>query len=346
MSGASSTQNGFGRFALMVTGGVFISTTATVFTPESGASTGSLFSALDLLKSTHMADMSNTVRLATRRHRVTERRNKNRFCPNRVCAKYCKCKPSPQTKKRADSGLELVSPSTQPEPMSQQEVEGMLLAALPADVRAQIYQVEFARNEPVDFVHYFNSLDFEFDLRTPVGVADFHAWHANLGSHACNVASLTLKHWTTHWSSPDNTFLTSEDATHFARGSLGELIMFRAVPTPTTETCACGLPYLLAQHDQVFELRKHAEIRNMPHFINCLRANEADKKLTRVDAASTFASMLDEYSQFLFQDHARGGTQCSGCFMPRLYLTGHLSTSTANEGSDVVFDASALSNSC
>jgi len=122
--------------------------------------------------------------------------------------------------------------------------------------------------------------------------------------------------------------------------------MFRAVPTPTTETCACGLPYLLAQHDQVFDLKMYAEIRNMPHFVNCMRANDADKKLTRVHAANTFASMLNEHSQFLFQDHARGGTQCSGCFMPRLYLTGSLPTSTTNEGSEIVFNASALSNSC
>ena len=67
------------------------------------------------------------------------------------------------------------------------------MAALPVNVRAEIYQRAFARNEPVDFVHYFNSLDFEFDLRTPNGVSDFHAWHANLGSHACHVTSLQAK---------------------------------------------------------------------------------------------------------------------------------------------------------
>jgi hypothetical protein len=209
----------------------------------------------------------------------------------------------------------------------------MLLAALPADVRAQIYQGESAKNEPVNFVHYFNSLDFEFDLRTPEGVSDFHAWHANLGSHACDVTSLTLKHWTTYRSSAENAWIASEDTTHFARGSQGELIMFRSLSTPTRETCDCGLPYLLAQHDQVFDLKKYGEIRSMLHFVNCIRANGDQKKLTRVDAASTFASMLNEHSQFLFQDYASGGTQCSGCFMPRLYLTGSL------------FNALALSNS-
>jgi hypothetical protein len=308
--------------------GVFISTTATVFTPECGASTETLFSALDLLKSAHMSDMSSAVRMATRSHRVITHKAINHFRPDRVGAS-----PSPQTK-RADSVLELVSSSTtQTEPVSQQDQESMRLAALPADVRAQIYQGEFARNEPVNFAHYFNSLDFEFDLRTPEGVSDFHAWHANLGSHACDVTSLTLKHWTTYRNCTTNTWITSEDTTHFARGSQGELIMFRSLSTPTRETCDCGLPYLLAQHDQVFDLNKYGEIRSMLHFINCVRANEGDKKLTRVDAASTFASMLNEHSQFLFQDRASGETQCSGCFMPRLYLTGSL------------FNAIALSNS-
>jgi len=310
-----------------MTTGVFISTTATVFTPECGASSGSLFSALDLLKSAHMTDMSSAVRMATRRHRVISDRAINHFRPDRVGAK-----PSSPAKK-TDSVLELVSSSTQPESVSQQEQEGVLLAALPADVRAAIYQGELARNEPVNFVHYFNSLDFEFDLRTPEGVSDFHAWHANLGSHACDVTSLTLKHWTTYRNSAENAWIASEDTTHFARGSQGELIMFRSLSTPTRETCDCGLPYLLAHYDQVFDLKKYGEIRSMLHFVNCIRANEGDKKLTRVDAASTFASMLNEHSQFLFQDYTSGGTQCSGCFMPRLYLTGSL------------FNALALSNS-
>jgi hypothetical protein len=319
----------------------FVATTATVFTPEGGASSASLFSALNLMKSAHLTDVSIAMSQSTRKYRLASYKTskaKNHFRPARMVAR------SSAQNKRSDSGLELVSPSTQPKSMTRQEQEGMLLAALPVNVRAEIYQGAFARNEPVDFVHYFNSLDFEFDLRTPNGVSDFHAWHANLGSHACHVTSLTLKHWITYWSFTNNAWTTSEDRTHFARGSQGDLIMFRAMLPTASETCECGLPYLLAQHDQVFDLKKFGEIGNMMHFINCLRADGDEKKPTRVDAASTFASMLEEHSQLLFQDYARSRRSCTGCFMQRLYLTGHLSTST-NKGSDVVFNALALSKS-
>ena len=320
--------------------GIFVATTATVFTPGGGASSGSLFSALDLLKSAHMTDVSHAVSQSTRKYRVGSCRAVNHFRPKKGCVDA----KSFSQNKRSDSGLELVSPSTQPESVSRQEEEARLLSALPDNVRAEIYQGASARNEPVDFVQYFNSLAFEFDLRTPNGVSDFHAWRANIGSHACHVTSLTLKHWATHWSFTEDAFVTCEDHTHFARGSQDDLIMFRAMPPTASETCDCGLPYLLAQHDQVFDLKKYGEISNMTQFINCLRANEGQKKLTRVDAASTFASMLDEHSQLLFQNYARSGTQCSGCFMQRFYITGHLSTST-DEGSDVVFNALALSKS-
>jgi hypothetical protein len=346
MSGANTNPGhvAFGRSApsaaTPMAARAFIATTATVFTPEGGASSGSLFSALDLMKSAHMTDVANAVYQSTRKHRVGIFKAVNHFRPNKACVDA----ESSSQNKRSDSGLELVSPPTQAESVSRQEQEARLLSALPANVRAEIYQGAFARNEPVDFVRYFNSLDFKFDLRTSNGVSDFHAWHANLGTHACHITSLTLKHWTTYWSFTDNAYITSEDHTHFARGSQGDLIMFRAMLPSTPETCDCGLPYLPAQHDQVFNLKNFAEIHNMTHFVNCMRANEDQKKLTRVDAASTFASMLGEHSQLLFQDYARSGTQCSGCFMPRLYLTGHLSTSST-QGSDVVFNALALSKS-
>lgn len=347
MSGANTNPGHvtFGRSAPSAAApmatGVFVATTATVFTPEGGASSASLFSALNLVKSAHLTDVSIAMSQSTRKYRLASYKTskaKNHFRPARMVAR------SSAQNKRSDSGLELVSPSTQPKSMTRQEQEGMLLAALPVNVRAEIYQRAFARNEPVDFVHYFNSLDFEFDLRTPNGVSDFHAWHANLGSHACHVTSLTLKHWITYWSFTNNAWTTSEDRTHFARGSQGDLIMFRAMLPTASETCECGLPYLLAQHDQVFDLKKFGEIGNMMHFINCLRADGDEKKPTRVDAASTFASMLEEHSQLLFQDYARSRRSCTGCFMQRLYLTGHLSTST-NKGSDVVFNALALSKS-
>jgi hypothetical protein len=238
--------------------GIFLATTATVFTPELGASSESLFSALDLLKSAHTTDLSNAESLSTRRYQVGSFRSSrapNHFHPIKERAST---ESSLQTK-RCDSCLELVSSSAQPKPVSRQEEEGRLLSALPEKVRAEIYQGAFARNEPVDFVQYFNSVDFQFDLRTADGLSDFHAWHANLGSHACHVTSLTLKHWTTYWSFTHNAWITSEDHTHFARGSQGELIMFRAVSTPSREICDCGLPYLLALHDQVFDLRRTAK---------------------------------------------------------------------------------------
>jgi hypothetical protein len=311
----------------------FIATNATVFAPEGGASSGSLFGALDLMKSAHMTDLSNAVSQSTRKYRVGIFKAVNHFRPKKACVD---AESSPQNK-RSDSGLELVSPPTQPESMSRQGQEARLLSALPANVRAETFKGASARNEPVDFVKSFN-LDFKFDLRTANGVSDFHAWHANLGVHACHVTSLTLKHWTTYWSFTNNAWTTSEDSTHFARGSQGDLIMFRSMLPTALETCDCGLPYLLAQHDQVFDLKNFREISNTTNFINCLRDG---RWLTRVDAASTFASMLDEHSQFLFQDYKRSGPPCSGCFKQRLYLTGHLSTSTS-EGSKVVFNALAL----
>jgi hypothetical protein len=340
MSGANTTPGhvAFGRSApssaTPMATGTFIATTATVWTPEGGASSGSLFSALDLMKSAHMTHLSNAVSQSTRKHRVGISKAMNHFRPKKACVD---AESSPQNK-RSDSGLELVSPPTQPESVSRQEQEARLLSALPANVRAEIPKGAFARNEPVDFVKYSNPLDFNFDLRTANGVSDFHAWHANLGTHACRVTSLTLKHWTTYWSFNNNAWITSEDSTHFARGSQGDLIMFRAMLPTASETCDCGLPYLLAQHDQEFDLKRFREISNTMNFINCLRDG---RWLSRVDAASTFASMLDEHSQLLFQDYKRSGSSCSGCFTQRLYLTGHLSTS-ASEGSDVVFNALAL----
>ena len=211
-----------------------------------------------------MTTLSNTVCLATRSHRVIPHRNPNTsyWMKQRVDTG------SSLQNKRSDSGLELVSSATQTESVSWQEEEATLLSALPADVRAEIYQGAFARNERVDYVHLFNSLDIEFDLRPEGGVSDFHVWHANLGSYARSVTTLILKHWTTRYSFTNSAWNSSEDQTQFSRGPHGELTISRAVAIPARETCNCGLPYLLAQHDQVFDLDTFHHICNMTHFIN------------------------------------------------------------------------------
>ena len=273
---------------------VFLATTFKVFTFESseqGTSSESLFSALALMKSAHMTDLSNAVCLATRRHRVMPRRVHHRsfWMKDNVGTE------SSLQNKRSDSALELV-PATQPEFVSRQEEEPGLLSALPDNVRAGIYQGAFARNEPVDYIQYLKTLTFEYDLRIEGGVAEFHTWHANLGDYAWSVTSLTLKHWTTRYSFTDSAWQSSEDQTIFSRGPQGERTITRAVATPARETCNCSLPYLLAQHDQVFDPETFRSIRNMTHFINCLRADENVKRPTLVGAAATFAAMLDERS--------------------------------------------------
>jgi hypothetical protein len=202
------------------------------------------------------------------------------------------------------------------------------------------------KNEPVDFTHYLRSLDFEFDLRTEDGLSEFATWRNALGSHAWNVCSLTLKHWTSWWGFGVNSWTSSEDKTHFSRTTSGELIVSRALPTPAHETCKCSMEQLLAQQDATFDPQNFRAVSTLLQFVNCLRASDkqADRP-TLVDAAGTFAELLQEHSRKLSKYHGLAGGQCVKCTMPTLFLCGHLSTREEKEGSDVVFDARATSES-
>lgn len=120
-----------------------------------------------------------------------------------------------------------------------------LLSALPATIRAEIHESALAKNEPVGFTCHFRSLDFEFDLRTEHGLSEFTAWRHALGSHAWGVCSLTLRHWTSWLGFGVNSWTSSEDKTHFSRGTSGEIVISRALPTPAHETCKYSMEHLL-----------------------------------------------------------------------------------------------------
>jgi hypothetical protein len=227
---------------------------------------------------------------------------------------------------------------------SRRSQDAQLLSALPAAVRANIFGGSFVKDEPIDFSHYFRSLDFEFDLRTEDGLSGLTAWRDALGSHAWSIRSLTLKHWTSWWGFGVNSWTSSEDETHFSRINSGDLVISRALPTPVNETCKCSMEQLLAQQDASFDLQNFGVATTMLRFINCLRAcdKEADRP-TLVDAAQMFAELLQEHSINLSKRHGLAGDQCVKCNMPSLFLCGHLSTKEEGNGSDVMFDARAAS---
>jgi len=243
---------------------------------------------------------------------------------------------------KTDSGV--FQPTLQVLSTTSVSQDAMLLSALPATVRAEIHIAPPAPNGPIDFSCYFPLLDFEFDLRTEDGLSEFTTWRNALGSHAWSVRSLTLKHWTSWWGFGVNSWTSSEDKTHFSRGPYGELMVSRTLPTPAQETCKCSMEQLLAQQDATFDLQNFRVVTTPLQFVNCLRAgNQGAHKPTLVDAAGTFAELLQEHSRNLSRYHGLAGGQCVKCNMPSLFLCGHLSTREEKDGSDVVFDAKAMS---
>lgn len=251
-----------------------------------------------------------------------------------------------QTKRDEKTDSKLFDPALQvaPKTSTSRSQDALLLSALPATIHAEIYQGAFANNEPIDFTHNFHSMNVEFDLRTEDGLSEFTAWRNALGSYAWSVNSLTLKHWTSWWGFGTNAWTSSEDKTHFSRGTPGELVITRSLLTPAHETYKCTMEQLLAQQDATFDLRNFRVITGILQFVNCLR--EGDKgvdRLTLLDAAGTFVELLQEHSRSLWKNHGLAGGQCVRCNMPSLFLCGHLSTREGKERPDVVFDAKATS---
>lgn len=243
---------------------------------------------------------------------------------------------------RTDSKVDL-DPPVVPQGHLTRSQELSILSALPASVISHIYASKaFARQEPIDFPRYLGAHDFEFDLRTKHGLSAFKDWREALAFQAWSVRSLTIKHWTTWWGFGDNKWTSSEDKTHFSRGSSGELIISRAISTPETETCKCSMAQLLTQVDPSFDLQQYHAITNMAQFVDHVRAPEREaNKPTLVDAASIFAKLLQEHSKHLAKYYGLAGSQCVGCDMPSVYLCGHLSTKAEKDGVELEFDASA-----
>ena len=247
-----------------------------------------------------------------------------------------------QTKRDEKTDSKLFESPLQVVPTTSTKHDELPLSALPATIRAEIYEGALAKNEPVDFAHHFRSLDFEFDLRTEDGLSQFTAWRNALGSYAWSVRSLTLRHWTSWWGFGVSSWTSSEDNTRFSRSTSGEIVISRALPTPAHETCKCSVAQLLAQQDATFDLENFRAVTTLLQFVNCLRLGdkEADRP-TLIDAAKMFAELLQEHSRNLVKRHGLAGDQCVKCNMPSLFLCGHLSTKEEGNGSDVVFDARA-----
>jgi hypothetical protein len=221
--------------------------------------------------------------------------------------------------------------------------DAVLLSTLPATIRAEISDGASAKYEPVDFTHFFSSLTFEFDLRTQDGLSEFTAWHNALSSHARSVRSLTFKHWTSWWGFGINGWKSSEDKTHFSRGTCGELTISRSLPTPTQETCSCSMEHLLAQQDASFDPQRFRAVTTIPQFVNCLRDdNDEVTRLTLVDAAKTFTKLMRKHSADLSRYHGLAGTQCLKCDMPSLYICRHPSTRKAKDEAGIAFSAETL----
>ena len=251
-----------------------------------------------------------------------------------------------QTKRDEKTDSKLFDPALHVAPTTaiSHTQDASLSSALPATIRAEIYQSALAKKEPMDFTHYFSSLNFEFDFRTEDGLSKFTAWRNALGSCAWTLRLLTLKHWTSWWGFGVISWTSSVDRTRFSRGPSGESMISRVLPTPAHETCKCFMEQLLAQQDTSFDLQNFRAVSTLLQFVNCLRAGdkEADRP-TLVDAAKTFAELLQEHSRNLAKRHGLSGDQCAKCNMPSLFLCGHLSTKREASGSDVVFDARARS---
>jgi len=251
-----------------------------------------------------------------------------------------------QTKRDEKTDSKLFESALHVVPTTSVTQDAILLSALPATIRAEIYEGALAKNEPIDFSHYFRSLDLEFDLRTEAGLCEFTTWRNALGSHDWSVRSLTLKHWTSWWGFGVNSWTSSEDKTHFSRGASCELVISRKLPTPAQETCKCSMEQLLAQQDATFDLQNFRAVTTLLQFINCLRADYKEAyRPTLVDAAGTFAELLQEHSRNLSKYHGLAGGQCVKCTMPSLFLCGHLSTREEKDGSGGMFDAKAMSKS-
>lgn len=88
----------------------------------------------------------------------------------------------------------------------------------------------------------------------------------------------------------------------------------------------------------MFNLERYHAIAKVSQFAKYLRASDKElaNRLTFVDAAKTFAELLQDHSEQLNKDFKRQGSQCVTCDMPMLYLCGHLVTQETKDGAGKV----------
>lgn len=238
---------------------------------------------------------------------------------------------------------------TQDCPIEPKEATPISHEASPLDHIPLILAFPTTKEEMAQHIPYYLRCNtFTFDLRIEQGLRSFQAWCATLGSHAWNVRSITLKHWTAYWGLSQNRWIPLEDVTHFSYNPNGDLVASRAAIVPKIEACNCRTVVpMLVRFDGHLDPQRFHMLAKVQQLVNCLRSGEdRPERSTLVDAAKTFAAMLDGHSRLLAKMYGLAGDCCSSCSMPRLYLCGHLSSwqGEDEDSANPVFDPKALSN--
>lgn len=233
---------------------------------------------------------------------------------------------------------------TEDEPIQPAEATATSYESTPLNGKPLVLAFPAIEEEIVQHVPYYLRCNtFTFDVRTEQGLLGFQAWCSTLGTHAWNIRSLTLKHWTAYWGLSQNQWIPLEDSTDFSYNANGDIVASRTATTPRLETCRCHtiLP-MLARFDRNLDLQRFHSIAKIQQLVACLRTRvERSERLTLVDASKIFVAMLDEHSRLVARMYGLAGDACSGCNMPRAYLCGHLSTHQMAHGSGIAFDAKA-----
>lgn len=234
---------------------------------------------------------------------------------------------------------------TQDCPIEPKEATTISHEATPLDHIPLILAFPTIKEEMVQHIPYFLRCNtFTFDLRIEQGLRTFQAWCATLGHHAWNVRYITLKHWTAYWGLSQNRWIALEDVTHFSYSANGDVVASRTAIVPKIEACNCRTVVpMLARFDRHLDPQQFHTLAKVQQLVACLRSREdRPERSTLVDAAKTFAAMLDVHSRLLAKMYGLAGDYCSSCSMPRLYLCGNLSTRQEADSSNLVFDSKAL----